>query len=242
MQCPICSANVTELEINRHLDSNCRAPAAALQGTSSATRPGFFIKKRETSKAVSSIFNVGKRPAEPLLTEDSHGSSLPNLRPAKRPKTSPASINLAPLAERLRPTDLSEFVGQEHLTGADSLLMHLLQGAKGSTGSMILWGPSGCGKTTLARLLAKRTDAVLKELSATNSGTNEVRAVFEEAKGLLSLTGRLVAQHINPLLFIVIDTFIDCVDEPFCFWMRYIVSIGRNRLVLTPNVLMLKTS
>ena len=71
--------------------------------------------------------------------------------------------------------------------------MHLLQGAQGATGSMILWGPSGCGKTTLARLLAKRTDAVLKELSATSSGMNEVRAVFEEAKGLLTLMGRSVA-------------------------------------------------
>ncbi|KAF8806282.1 P-loop containing nucleoside triphosphate hydrolase protein [Phlegmacium glaucopus] len=55
---------------------------------------------------------------------------------------------------------------------------------------MILWGPSGCGKTTLARLLARRTDATLKEVSATNSGTTEVRNMIEEAKGLLSLTGR----------------------------------------------------
>ncbi|KIJ49622.1 hypothetical protein M422DRAFT_161447 [Sphaerobolus stellatus SS14] len=95
-----------------------------------------------------------------------------------------------PLAERFRPTDITEFIGQEHLIGPDSLLIHLLQGGQGSAGSMILWGPSGCGKTTLARILARRTDAVLKELSATSTGTNEVRSVFEEAKGLLALTGR----------------------------------------------------
>lgn len=57
-------------------------------------------------------------------------------------------------------------------------------------GSIIFWGPPGCGKTTLARLLARRTEAVFKELSATDVGIKEVRQVFEEAKGLLSLTGR----------------------------------------------------
>ncbi|KAI0645901.1 P-loop containing nucleoside triphosphate hydrolase protein [Trametes meyenii] len=94
----------------------------------------------------------------------------------------------APLAERLRPQSLEEFVGQLHLTGPGSLLMSQLD--QGATGSIIFWGPPGCGKTTLARLLAKRTDAVFKELSATDSGIADVRAVVEQAKNLLSLTGR----------------------------------------------------
>ncbi|KAF8517644.1 hypothetical protein JB92DRAFT_2905503 [Gautieria morchelliformis] len=193
VQCPVCSANVTELEINRHLDSNCRTPAATV--SSSSPRPGFFTRKKDATQATAPIFKIGKRPADPSSAEETHRSTsfsnISNPRPAKRPKTSlAADENVVPLAERLRPTDLSEFVGQEHLTGPDSLLMHLLQGAQGLTGSMVLWGPSGCGKTTMARLLAKRTNAVLKELSATSSGTNEVRAIFEEAKGLLSLTGR----------------------------------------------------
>ncbi|KZT11052.1 P-loop containing nucleoside triphosphate hydrolase protein [Laetiporus sulphureus 93-53] len=94
----------------------------------------------------------------------------------------------APLAERLRPTSLEDFVGQPHLTGPDSLLLRLLD--NGSTGSIIFWGPPGCGKTTLARLLAKRTNAVFKELSATDSGIADVRAVVEEAKNVLTLTGR----------------------------------------------------
>ncbi|KAK0225795.1 DNA polymerase III, clamp loader complex, gamma/delta/delta subunit [Armillaria fumosa] len=63
--------------------------------------------------------------------------------------------------------------------------------SNGSLGSMIFWGPPGCGKTTLARLFARRTGSVFKELSATVVGINDVRAVFEEAKNTLSLTGRL---------------------------------------------------
>ncbi len=62
----------------------------------------------------------------------------------------------------------------------------------GSTGSIIFWGPPGCGKTTLARLLAKQSNAAFKEMSATIVGINEVRAIFEEAKGALMLTGRYV--------------------------------------------------
>ncbi|KAI0705016.1 P-loop containing nucleoside triphosphate hydrolase protein [Cerioporus squamosus] len=110
--------------------------------------------------------------------------------PLKRPRITASSRlqSAAPLAERLRPHSLEEFVGQPHLTEPGSLLRSHLD--RGATGSIIFWGPPGCGKTTLARLLAKRTDAVFKELSATDSGIAEVRAVVEEAKSLLALTGR----------------------------------------------------
>ncbi|KAI0029651.1 P-loop containing nucleoside triphosphate hydrolase protein [Vararia minispora EC-137] len=95
---------------------------------------------------------------------------------------------VAPLAERLRPSSLDEFVGQTHLTGPDSLLLSLSR--ESGTGSLIFWGPPGCGKTTLARLMAKRSNAAFKELSATVVGINDVRPIFEEAKNLLQLTGR----------------------------------------------------
>ncbi|KAI0759835.1 P-loop containing nucleoside triphosphate hydrolase protein [Trametes elegans] len=113
-----------------------------------------------------------------------------DITPLKRQRVT-ASSRLhaaAPLAERLRPQSLEEFVGQPHLTGPGSLLMSQLE--RGATGSIIFWGPPGCGKTTLARLLAKRTNAVFKELSATDSGIADVRAVVEEAKNLLALTER----------------------------------------------------
>lgn len=111
----------------------------------------------------------------------------------------------APLAERLRPRTLDDFVGQEHLTGEGSLLLAIAESR--AIGSMILWGPPGyvppssihkcpltdpdrCGKTTLARLLATTVDATFKELSATSSGIADVKNIFDEAKRNLKLTGR----------------------------------------------------
>ncbi|KAH9892738.1 P-loop containing nucleoside triphosphate hydrolase protein [Cubamyces lactineus] len=116
--------------------------------------------------------------------------SATEVTPLKRQRITTTSRlqSAAPLAERLRPHTLEEFVGQPHLTGPGSLLMSQLD--RGATGSIIFWGPPGCGKTTLARLLAKRTNAVFKELSATDSGIADVRAVVDEAKNLLALTGR----------------------------------------------------
>ncbi|KAI9569582.1 DNA polymerase III, clamp loader complex, gamma/delta/delta subunit [Boletus coccyginus] len=93
-----------------------------------------------------------------------------------------------PLAERLRPQSLDEFVGQKHLTGPCSLLRSLL--GSGNLGGIIFWGPPGCGKTTLSRLLAREANCIFKELSATSSGINDVRNIFEEAKGSLALAGR----------------------------------------------------
>ncbi|KAH9929539.1 P-loop containing nucleoside triphosphate hydrolase protein [Epithele typhae] len=118
--------------------------------------------------------------------DDSFRGSTPSKKP--RVTMSARLHSAAPLAERLRPQTIGEFVGQPHLTESGSLLLSHLE--SGATGSIVFWGPPGCGKTTLARLLAKRTDAEFKELSATDSGIAEVRAVVEEAKRLLALTGR----------------------------------------------------
>ncbi|KAI5116661.1 hypothetical protein M0805_000810 [Coniferiporia weirii] len=139
--------------------------------------------------------SASKRPAElpeptPAKGEHQLRVSYGQANPNKRARTTASNLESAqPLPERLRPQSLEEFVGQPHLTGPDSLLMRLLDSGS-SMGSVIFWGPPGCGKTTLARLLAKRSGSVFKELSATDVGIKEVRQVFEEAKGLLSLTGR----------------------------------------------------
>jgi putative ATPase len=86
----------------------------------------------------------------------------------------------APLAARMRPRTLEEFVGQEHIVGPGSVLRAAIRG--GELFSMILFGPPGCGKTTLARVIAAETGARLTQLSAVSSGTADVRAAIQGAR------------------------------------------------------------
>lgn len=87
----------------------------------------------------------------------------------------------APLAERMRPRALEEFVGQDHLVGENRILRKLLDGSA-NLPSLILWGGPGTGKTTLARLLAEKSDARFIALSAVFSGVKDLRAAIAEAK------------------------------------------------------------
>ncbi|MEP6818702.1 MAG: replication-associated recombination protein A [bacterium] len=87
----------------------------------------------------------------------------------------------APLAERMRPRSLSEFVGQSHLVGEGRILRRLLEGSA-NLPSLILWGAPGTGKTTLARLLAEKTDARFVALSAVFSGVKDLRAAIAGAR------------------------------------------------------------
>jgi putative ATPase len=99
-------------------------------------------------------------------------------------------MRAAPLAERMRPRTLEEFVGQEHLLGAGKPLRLAIE--KDDPTSMIFWGPPGTGKTTLAKIVAERTQASFIEFSAVMSGIKEIKAVMVEAEKAASFGSRTI--------------------------------------------------
>ena len=99
-----------------------------------------------------------------------------------------------PLAERLRPKTLDEYVGQKHLVGPGAILRKMIDG--GRISSFILWGPPGVGKTTLAQIIAHKLDTPFYTLSAVTSGVKDVRDVIEKARN-----NRFFSQA-SPILFI----------------------------------------
>lgn len=105
-------------------------------------------------------------------------------------------MNNAPLAERLRPHDISEYIGQTHLVGPGCILRLMIE--SGNVSSFILWGPPGVGKTTLAKIIANTIKAPFYTLSAVHSGVKEVREVLERCKA--DTTSMFTQGH--PVLFI----------------------------------------
>jgi putative ATPase len=89
-------------------------------------------------------------------------------------------MNNIPLAEKLRPATLDEYIGQKHLVGENSILKKAIE--SGNIPSMIFWGPPGVGKTTLAYIISAQLGKPFYTLSAVNSGVKDVREVFEKAK------------------------------------------------------------
>ncbi len=102
-----------------------------------------------------------------------------------------------PLAARMRPASLDEFVGQEHFLGEGKLLRRLLTADR--LGSVIFYGPPGTGKTTLAHLLANATRSRFRQMSAVTSGVKELRDVLEEARDLVAATGQRTLLFIDEI-------------------------------------------
>src|SRR5699024_1583896 len=100
----------------------------------------------------------------------------------------PSRADGRPLADRMRPAQLEEYVGQEHILGANKPLSRVL--AAGRMHSMILWGPPGTGKTTLARLLADRVDLRFMQISAVMAGVKDIRASVAQAQETRAQSGQ----------------------------------------------------
>lgn len=104
--------------------------------------------------------------------------------------------NHIPLAERLRPRTLDDYIGQKHLVGPDGIIRKMTE--TGKVNSFILWGPPGVGKTTLARIVANTTEVPFYTLSAVTSGVKEVREVLQRCEA----DGRSMFSKGRPILFI----------------------------------------
>lgn len=103
---------------------------------------------------------------------------------------------LAPLAERMRPQTLDDYIGQTHLVGPDGILRRMIE--QGRVASFILWGPPGVGKTTIAKIIANSTKSKFFTLSAVTSGVKDVREVLDKCKG----EARSMFSEGRPILFI----------------------------------------
>ena len=107
------------------------------------------------------------------------------------------SKNDSPLAIRLRPESLDEFVGQEHILNKDSLLYRIIKADK--LGSIILYGPPGTGKTTLAMVIAHTTNSIFEEINASTSGKKEMADVVDRAKNNLGMYGKKTILFIDEI-------------------------------------------
>lgn len=175
------------------------------------------------------LFFSSKRAFESSSVGKSHQSPLKKTKKSVEASNSEAASDSSfdqnfktsvPLAERMRPSSLDDFIGQEHVLGQNKILRSLLNNKE--VPSMILWGPPGCGKTTLAHIISKNIQSEdsnqtrFIKLSATMSGVNEVKEVIKVAKNELNLFKRrtiLFMDEIHRFNKLQQDTFLPHVES-----------------------------
>lgn len=189
VQCPICGKNVALELINSHLDE-CENDKEVIEIEDEPPK-----KKVKTALELAQSKSIGdilgkksktpeKREIRKEIKEDIKPSYISKTTAAEQSQLEEIKqlkLDLhKPLAEKLRPKNLQEYIGQEHLLGNEGILKNLI--VSNQLPSMILWGPPGVGKTTLARIITKFHKAnKFIELNATNSGTAQIKTIFENS-------------------------------------------------------------
>ncbi|CEP64602.1 ssDNA-dependent ATPase MGS1 LALA0_S12e02696g [Lachancea lanzarotensis] len=210
ISCPICNSKIKYHAINEHLDK-CTA-----RKNDNAKGPTLNSLLRGKRKQPGSDDIEIIEPTRVDSTKRSKLEASPSGKPLDSDKKSlvdniddvkQLQKNIhQPLSEKLRPKELSEYVGQQHLISRESGVLYKYV-KEGSIPSMILWGPPGVGKTTLARLLTKTVNTkfphgltyTLVQTSATKASTQELRKIFENSKREFTLTKRMTVLFIDEI-------------------------------------------
>lgn len=194
-ECPICTKKFPKSEIEVHVNRciflNC---SEETPDESKHKKRSFGIFNRNSStttdESASKKVRVSEASAANRLSSPSTSSSQRAGTPAtpiageSTATAATAAASTKPLAERMRPESIDDYIGQEHITGKNTILRNILE--KNDVPSMILWGPPGVGKTTLAHIIAnrcKQTQSIrFVKLSATMAGVNDIKQAVTVAK------------------------------------------------------------
>ncbi|CUS22438.1 LAQU0S05e05358g1_1 [Lachancea quebecensis] len=194
ISCPVCNLKVKYSAINSHLD---RCTGGGKTSKKEPTLSSLLKGKRKQASEEPEIIELDKEAKNPRLQPlQGENADVKNLQ----------KIAHQPLSEKLRPKELAEYVGQQHVISSEhGVLYKFVQ--QGIIPSMILWGPPGVGKTSLARLLTKAVNQnhangvtyTLIQTSATKATTQELRKIFENSRRELSLTKRITVVFIDEI-------------------------------------------
>lgn len=191
-ECPVCYKSFSNNVIENHV-MQCIDQASSKTKKVQENQNNFEIFSQKPAKKAKLEISIAPRALKPMQSSQHFPTTSKLKEDAESKRQSSNKQELVPLAEKIRPSEFDDYVGQTKLVGEGSVLRNLLE--KNVIPSMILWGAPGCGKTTLAHIISnycsKNKESMrFVKLSATTSGINDVKEVVKQAKNFLDLSKR----------------------------------------------------